>query len=868
MGSQTLASNPGKAHNRAYAVLVFLLLLSGANWFDGAIAAVDQLRHGQERVRLPLEFGFRMQVVSGITREAFQAGVRIGDTLLEFDGQPFTGLDVMRHSIRQARPGAVVPIRIRRAAGGEEATLAIRLAPEIAEPAGISAWFRTLAIQVLFPLFCLCLGFWVAAARPHDRNAWLLLAIMISLEFLTPTGDWGDPWLELTVFWRQLCGSTWAIWMMLFGVYFPERARLDRRFPWIKWLLIVLIAVPSAFTISFQAGKEFSFSSVAWLRPALFPLDTVARIASMCAIGIFFMLLGHKTGTASTPDARRRLRLLLLGAVAGFTPSFIISVISLFTGADFEYSVPVWSFYFAMGCLAIFPVTLAYVILVQRAMEVRMVIRQSAQYALARGALWLLRGLVLSIAIYIFLNVRQHEFHPLTEAALIGLAILLLIFRRRFTGRFSRWMDKRFFREAYSTEQILSDLSNEARRFVEIRPLLETVTRRISETLHVPRIAVLLRQADGFHLEPSWNGESPDAAPESTIDLSPESRAVQVLSASHQPAVIYFDDPDSWFHKASAAEQQALRDLDVQVLLPLSGRDELLGVMALGPKRSEEPYSKADLRLLQSVASQTGLAIENGRLLLTLADEAARRERLHRELEIAREVQERLFPQSYPSTEGLDCAGFCRPASGVGGDYYDFIPLPDGRIGVAVGDISGKGIPAALLMASLRASLRVQTIGNPADLAMLVRNVNLLLYESSAASRYATFFYSQYDPASRRLDFVNAGHNPPFVLRGPEIIHLEASGPVVGLLPNATYEQQSLVLAPGDVLCAYTDGISEAMTIENEEWGEERMVLALEANIGMPAAAIIDRVIAAADRFAAGAPQHDDMTLVLMKVLT
>ena len=101
---------------------------------------------------------------------------------------------------------------------------------------------------------------------------------------------------------------------------------------------------------------------------------------------------------------------------------------------------------------------------------------------------------------------------------------------------------------------------------------------------------------------------------------------------------IYFDDPDSWFQKASAAEQQALRDLDVQVLLPLSGRDELLGVMALGPKRSEEPCSKADLRLLQSVASQTGLAIENGRLLLTLADEAARRERLHRELEIAREV--------------------------------------------------------------------------------------------------------------------------------------------------------------------------------------------------------------------------------------
>jgi sigma-B regulation protein RsbU (phosphoserine phosphatase) len=351
------------------------------------------------------------------------------------------------------------------------------------------------------------------------------------------------------------------------------------------------------------------------------------------------------------------------------------------------------------------------------------------------------------------------------------------------------------------------------------------------------------------------------------VGLKPEARSIKYLLAAGGPAVVYFDDPNSWLHEAPGPEQQTLKQLDVQLLLPLTGRDDLIGVMALGPKRSEEPYSKTDLQLLQSVAAQTGLAIENSRLISSLAEEAARRERFNRELEIAREVQERLFPQCYPSIPGLDCAGHCRPAQGVGGDYYDFIGLPEGRLGLAVGDVSGKGISAALLMAGLRASLRGQTLGGPADLAALMRNVNSLLYEASADNRYATFFYGQYDPRNRTLAFVNAGHNPPVILRGDEILRLEADGPVVGLLPRAEYGQSSLVLSPGDILLAYTDGISEAMTLDDAEWGEDRMISAAQNCRALPAAQMIDYLIAAADAFAAGAPQHDDMTLVVMKLL-
>lgn len=165
----------------------------------------------------------------------------------------------------------------------------------------------------------------------------------------------------------------------------------------------------------------------------------------------------------------------------------------------------------------------------------------------------------------------------------------------------------------------------------------------------------------------------------------------------------------------------------------------------------------------------------------------ALRERAQRELEIAREVQERLFPQEYPPIPGIEYAGACRPALGVGGDSYDFIKFSDTELGVAIGDVSGKGIPAALLMATLRAYLRGQTIRRDSDLGEMMANLNRLVYESSAANRYATFFYAQYEAGSRVLQYVNAGHNPPMIFRASgDIARLGVGGPVIGLIEDVS----------------------------------------------------------------------------------
>jgi sigma-B regulation protein RsbU (phosphoserine phosphatase) len=314
-----------------------------------------------------------------------------------------------------------------------------------------------------------------------------------------------------------------------------------------------------------------------------------------------------------------------------------------------------------------------------------------------------------------------------------------------------------------------------------------------------------------------------------------------------------------------------LAALQSELLLPLAVRDKLLGFISLGPKKSEEPYTGSDVRLLKSVAAQTGLALENANLMREIADEVAQRERLNREVEIAREVQERLFPQKLPAIAGLDYAGHCRPALGVGGDYYDFLALPQGHLGVAIGDVSGKGIAAALMMASLQASLRGEATRAPENLAAAVGNVNRLVYEASAENRYATFFYGQYDPVTRKFDYVNAGHNPPMLFHcstGQWIVkRLDVGGTVVGLLETFPYQQGAVSLVEGDILVAYTDGISEAMDSADEEWGEVRMMKTVEACGGFTAQKILDRIFKDADAFVAGAKQHDDMTLVVLRAV-
>jgi predicted permease len=277
------------------------------------------------------------------------------------------------------------------------------------------------------------------------------------------------------------------------------------------------------------------------------------------------------------------------------------------------------------------------------------------------------------------------------------------------------------------------------------------------------------------------------------------------------------------FKPECIAEMEILAGTGARIAVPLRTKNEIVGVLLLGPPDGRESYTAAESQGLSSAAEVFALMIENSRL----AGRALEQEKLRRDLALAAEVQRRLLPPQPPSNGAAMLAAFTLPARTVGGDYYDFLDLGGERIGIAVADVSGKGIAAALLMSVVQASLRAISAEKDVPLSQLAEKMNRFLYRSSGSSKYATFFYAQIEEDGRRLRFVNAGHNPPYLARGTkagmEITELGAGGPPLGLFPEIEYTEADLELLPGDLMVAVTDGVPEALNAEGVEFGEERL---------------------------------------------
>lgn len=297
------------------------------------------------------------------------------------------------------------------------------------------------------------------------------------------------------------------------------------------------------------------------------------------------------------------------------------------------------------------------------------------------------------------------------------------------------------------------------------------------------------------------------------------------------------------------------------LVLPLCGDGQVIGALQLLNKPGG--FTAHDIGLLKLAAVYAASAIHTQRLRREA--EAARL--LYRDLEIAREVQQRLLPARERTLPGVEYSFFCRSAKSVGGDYCDFIELPENRLAITLGDVSGKGIPAAILMASLQASLRALLMQGCPDPATLIESFNRAVRASSTPDRYSTLFFALFDLDTRQLTYVNAGQSPPMLIRKDgNIERLSEGGLPAGLLPFSKYRQGVVNLEAGDTLVCTSDGITEAANIQDEMWGDEEVEKLLRASANLSCDALVARLAEAADTFVAGAEQSDDMTILAIRL--
>ena len=769
---------------------------------------------------------------------AAAAGVRPGDLLRAIDGQPLTFHDPMPDTVMRGQPGDIVHLTLERSGEAAPLLLPVVLVPRPQEQAGRTP-ARAVAAQLLssFPVVFLVVGFSVLFMRLQDRNAWLLALLFAGFIAVAPLLE------VVTLIPRSLRGFAVAykvIFQGLFGAFsyyfcavFPVPSPIDRRLPWLKSTLLAgaaALAVPLGIAAYWAGSFAPVFRFGDWLGHTV----TSATLSTYFfgATSLALASLIWKGLRAPTLEARRKTRVIVWGTVAGVLPFMALNAAALFMHRD-PYSFPFWVWAPSVLAVLLMPLSFAYAIIKHRVLEIPLLLKLGARYLLVqRGftVLLILAGAAVTVLFAEwssgFLRTRLDLGAAAGTTLGAGFGIALVWTGTRLRTRVTQRIDRAFFRSSYDARQIMQALAEKTSAATTREELGAFLASHIRQALHPSSLAIYLEDRSGSLV--AVQGASP-AGPERILP--------------------------------TGTSQDRVSEAGRRV--PLFGRDgRQAGVILLGDRLSEEPYSSEDRRLLTSVASQAALALENIRLAEQIAVRLEAERRAAVELELAKEVQSRLLPRRVPRLQTLDCAGHCLQARAVGGDYYDFLELGGGQVGLVLADIAGKGIAGALMMANLQANLRSQSGLAREDLRGMLCRLNQSLCDSIADHRYATLFFGCYDDTTRRLRYTNCGHNPPILLRADgSVERLAATATILGTFDEWDCSVAETTLAPGDALLLYSDGITEAKSSGDDEFGDARLLDTLRRHRHAEAPALVAAILQAVREFSAG-EQADDITLV------
>ena len=796
---------------------------------------------------------------------AERAGLRVGDRVIGINGRQLLTDIASDQAYLDGRPGDPVEFAVERPGEPQPLILhGIFRAVALTQPSESLAKSSALEITGSFPVPFLLVAFTVLFLRLEERNAWLLALLFCAFAAApsSPNSAAIPPQLRAFAFaFRALFAGMLGPLFYLFFAVFPVQSPLDKRLPWLKWVGIlfgICIVIPGLRTgspglpagVAHLLGSRNSHFSNAGLNYALLALGMIS--------------LAQNSFMAAVPaEARRKSRVILWGTVAGVLPIVLEKMAEDFLG----YRPSFWVDNGLVLILLLYPLSFAYVVVKHRVMEIPVLLRRSVRYVLVQRGFIVLMFVVAAFAIILFTHVfsrflRADTNIGMTLSAVFG--VVLVWTSAPLVKRGTMRIDRAFFRSAYDSRIILHDLAEKTRTVGDPRQLAMLIERHVSEALHPKTLACYLE---------SGNGRM--AAISGTFPAT-----LATLSAS---APLFLDltrRGKAWeapFDSATTEELAALAPLAPECLVPILGRENnLIGLLVLGQRLSEEPYSGEDKRLLDSVAAQAGIALENIRLAEKMADRMEADRRAAQEMEIARQVQARLFPQKLPVMKTLEYTGACIQARKVGGDYYDFLELSPSRLALVLADIAGKGVSGALLMANLQANLRGQYAVAVDDLPRLLTSVNRLFYDNSGDASYATLFFADYDDSTRKLRYANCGHLPPLLLRAsasaqgetPQAEWLNSTCTVMGLFEAWHCEIAEVQLAPGDMLVLYTDGITEAENAKGEEFGASRLLNTLATHSHLPVEPLLQAVVATVQQFSSGSDQQDDITLVIARCLS
>jgi len=786
------------------------------------------------------DFGFSVRRLEVVKTDgpARGAGMRTGDIVVSIAGRPVTSMPGYYAALARYRTRGSLTLEVDR----EGRLMPLVLTSHPPSQARLTRAYSQWVVGLAF----LMIGWWVLWRRhdPVARNFFALCVIFAFFLLEVPDRPYlGYMWLKESI--RGLLQLLLPAYFLRFFIQFPApRRRASGQPDRLRWLLIPGWSLFLLATLGDVTGWTGRLPRIAaWL-------EGISLLYMVGFIVAGLVIFGRKIRSRDRPIEHTKMRAVLIGVVCGLVPFLTAAVVGNLAPGS---ALPQWQ-YLAFSLLLV-PASFALAIMRLGALDRDFIVRTSLTYALLTAMVLLGYFVVVVGAGLVFgrlLGVRSDQI-TLALVAVSGLLVL------PFKGLAQRWVDRTFYPARQANRHAMTSLAEELTGIIDADEATCLLHRRLQDLFQPDGIAVYLAREDGTYRGMDCdNDEDPQPMP----DLPRDSTLVHLLNRIRHP--LFAEEVEDLL-LATGSDEESMRlltVLKVQLLVPLVTGDRLLGFITLGDKKGQALYSQEDLANLQALAVQAAPLIDSRQLYR----DSLHRKRLEAELEVARQIQSRLLPVEPLVGPGFVIAGRNEPCSAVGGDFFDYFIRPDDTLALAIGDVAGKGIPAALLMTSLRVAFRSEA--DPASGARdVITRLNHTVHGLVSQGRFVCFFYGILDPRTGLLVYCNAGMDPPVLFRADGKVRetLRRGGPVLGVSPDQQYREGRLTLQAGDCVLFYTDGLTEQRNSGGEFFDIERLCAVIQDRPLGTSGEKLDRIFCSVEEFGTDG-EPDDKTAMILQI--
>jgi len=775
-----------------------------------------------------------------------KAGLKFLDRIVTVDGQPIREGDEIVQAVKVKKEGSPVHYLVDRSGERREVTVPVAIFT-------LKDFLLIFFITFLGGLIFYALGFIVYFMKPDMRMSWVFLLACFGQAIYMATGFEIQSSYTFVRLHHFIVGLYPAFFFHL-GLIFPERKKILNRF----WALEYLIYLPAlilavVFVVHFSGGGQISDSNSAS------SVKTYLKIVSMttpfrlfCFLSLIVFVL-HSLFKAAEIQSQQRARMILFGVTIAAAPSVILMALAFFLKVTFPWN-------FLVFFLVFFPASIAYSIIRHNLFDVDTIIKRTVGYAVMTG---IVIGAYILVSVSFNVLLGKYEIAQSKAFPIIFTLAIILIFNP-LRNRIQSLVDRIFFRKEYDYGEIVEKVGGAMTSLLELPLILKRLVQTFIEDMFINTSSVMLLAPAGTEFQVFLaDGEQKQIVEK--VALKQDTPLMEIIQREKRELTKYDVIEDPRYRAVSESCAGDFARLSASLIVPLVYQNRVIGSLNLGEKKSGKAYNREDIDLLRTIASQGSVAIENARLF----QENLEKQRMEEELNIARDLQMSMLPASCPQIEGFEIAALSTPAREVGGDFYDFIEMGKDRLGLVVGDVTGKSVSGALVMAASRSVFRMLseeklTVGD-----IMIR-ANRRTKKDIKKGMFVALLYAVLNSKDRVLSFCSAGQTHPMYFSSEtgraELLETKGDKFPLGILDEADYQETQIALKPGDKVIFYTDGIVEAMNERGEILGFDRVLEIVQKEKASSADVLLHKILEQVKEFAGSAIQHDDMTVISVSV--